>query len=154
MNPHKLQRRHRKMLKRMLRERGHHFEAESRDQLRESIAGHADGIILTVPDDINLLTPAPWEHKALNAKNFRAVEGDGLAKVFPRYAGQVSIYQHFLEVFNPALMTIVDSDTCERLHFTVPFDPRLAQEAIDRAVDLVRATRDASVTSDGSRRHE
>ena len=75
---------------------------------------------------------------------------DGLAKVFPRYAGQVSIYQNFLEVFNPALMTIVNSDTCERLHFTVPFDPRLAQETIDRAVDLVRATRDASVTSDGS----
>ena len=121
--------------------------------MRESIAGHADGIILTVPDDINLLTPALWEHKALNAKNFRAVERDGLAKVVPRYAGQVAIYQ-LLEVFNPALMTIVDSDTCERLHFTVPFDPRLAQEAIDRAVDLVRATRDASVTSDGSRRHE
>jgi hypothetical protein len=69
-------------------------------------------------------------------------------------AGQVAIYQHFLEVFNPALMTIVDSDTCERLHSIVPFDPRLAQETIDRAVDLVRATRDASVTSDGSRRHE
>jgi hypothetical protein len=47
MNPHKLQRRHRRMLKRMLRQRGHYFEAESRDQLRESAAGHADGIILT-----------------------------------------------------------------------------------------------------------
>ena len=106
-----------------------------------SIAGHADGIILTVPDDIDLLTPALWEHKALNAKNFKAVERDGLAKVFPRYAGQVAIYQNFLEVFNPALMTIVNSDTCERLHFTVPFDPRLAQETIDRAIDVVRATR-------------
>ena len=145
--------------------RGHYFEAESRQQLSEAgfvfapiealgfvvpggpIAGHADGVILTVPDEINLLTPALWEHKALNAKNFKAVERDGLAKVFPRYAGQVAIYQHFLGVFNPALMTIVNSDTCERLHFTVPFDPRLAQETIDRALDVVRATRAGELLS-------
>jgi hypothetical protein len=139
--------------------RGHYFEAESREQLLEAgivfapieklgfiiaggpIAGHADGIITRVPDDINLTTPALWEHKAVNAKNFKAVERDGLAKVFPRYAGQVAIYQNFLGVFNPALLTFVNSDTCERLHFTVDFDPRLAQETIDRAVDVVRATR-------------
>ncbi len=143
--------------------RGRYFEAETREQLREAgfvfapidalgfvvaggpIAGHADGVILTVPDDINLLTPALWECKALNAKNFKAVERDGLAKVFPRYAGQVAIYQNFLEVFNPALMTIVDSDTCERLHFTVAFDARLAQEAVDRAVTVIEATRAAEL---------
>ena len=120
--------------------RGHYFEAESREQLREAglmfapvealgfaiegglIAGHADGIITFVPEEVDLATPAIWEHKALNAKNFRAVERDGLAKVFPRYAGQVAIYQNFLGVFNPALMTIVNGDTCERLHFTVEFD--------------------------------
>ena len=121
--------------------RGHYFEAESRQQLRRAgfvfaphevlgfvaadglIAGHADGIIISVPDDVELCsTPALWEHKALNAKNYRAVERDGLAKVFPRYAAQVALYQNFLEVTNPALMTIVNADTCERLHFTVPFD--------------------------------
>jgi hypothetical protein len=139
--------------------RGHYFEAESREQLLEAgfvfapvetlgfivaggpIAGHADGIITEVPSDINLTTPALWEHKAVNAKNFKAVERDGLTKVFPRYAGQVAIYQNFLGVFNPALLTIVNADTCERLHFKVDFDPRLAQETIDRAVDVVRATR-------------
>jgi hypothetical protein len=139
--------------------RGHFFEAESREQLREAglmfapvealgfaiegglIAGHADGIITFAPEEIALATPAIWEHKALNAKNFRAVERDGLAKVFPRYAGQVAIYQNFLGVCNPALMTIVDSDTCERLHFTVEFDPRLAQATTDRAVEVIRATR-------------
>jgi hypothetical protein len=139
--------------------RGHYFDAESREQLREAgflfapfealgfitadvlIAGHADGIIVGVPCDINLTTPAVWEHKALNAKNFKAVERDGLAKVFPRYAGQVAIYQSFLDVLNPALITIVNSDTCERLHFTVAFDARLAQETIDRAVEVIRATR-------------
>ena len=139
--------------------RGHHFETESRQQLIDTgfifapieilgfivadspIAGHADGIITSVPNDIELATPALWECKGLSAKNFRAVERDGLAKVFPRYAGQVAIYQRFLEVPNPALMTIVNSDTCERLHFRVKFDARLAQETIDRAVDVIKSTR-------------
>jgi len=140
-------------------ERGHYFERESRDQLRDAgfvfapvealgfgvagglIAGHADGIITSVPDAVDLVTPTIWEHKALNAKNARAVERDGLEKVFPRYAGQVAVYQNFLGVFNPALITIVNADTCERLHFTFKFDARLAQETIDRAFDVIRATR-------------
>jgi hypothetical protein len=139
--------------------RGHYFEAESRQQLLEAgfmfapvealgfiiegglIAGHADGIILGVPDDVDLKVPAIWEHKALNAKNARAVERDGLAKVFPRYAAQVAIYQQFLGVLNPALMTIVNRDSCERLHFKVEFDLRLMQEAIDRTIDVIKATR-------------
>ncbi len=138
--------------------RGHYFEADSRQQLLDAgfvfapveelgfraagspIAGHVDGIITRVPQAIHLALPALWECKALNARNFRAVERDGLAKTFPRYAGQVSIYQSFLKLFNPALMTAVNADTCERLHFTVPFDSRLAQETIDRALDVVRAT--------------
>jgi hypothetical protein len=139
--------------------RGHYFEAESRQQLIDAdfvfapaedlgfviegglIAGHADGIILAVPDDVKLAMPALWECKGLNGKNYRAVERDGLAKVFPRYAAQVAIYQHFLGVLNPALMTIVNADTCERLHFTVAFDARLMQETIDRAFDVINATR-------------
>ena len=78
--------------------RGHYFEAESRQQLVDAgfvfapvealgfvaadglMAGHADGIIIRVPADVDLAIPALWEHKALNAKNFRAVERDGLAK--------------------------------------------------------------------------
>jgi hypothetical protein len=82
-----------------------------------------------------------WEHKGLNAKNYRATERDGLAKVFPRYAAQVALYQNFLNVTNPALITITNADTCERLHFTVPFDARRAQEASDRAVQVIEATR-------------
>ena len=48
-----------------------------------------------------------------------------MAKVFPRYAAQVALYQNFLGVTNPALITIINADTCERLHFTVAFDARL-----------------------------
>jgi len=139
--------------------RGHYFEIESRQQLVDAgfvfaptealgfvaanglMAGHADGIIARVPANIELATPSIWEHKALNAKNSRAVERDGLAKVFPRYAAQIALYQAFLNVTNPALVTIVNADTCERLHFTVAFDARLAQEASDRAVNIIEATR-------------
>jgi hypothetical protein len=64
-----------------------------------------------------------------------------LAKVFPRYAAQVALYQNFLNVLNPALITAVNADTCERLHFTVEFDARRAQEASDRAVQVIEATR-------------
>jgi hypothetical protein len=141
-------------------ERGHFFEIESRQQLFDAgfifepkveklgfiaadgfMAGHADGVILRVPVSVDLGVPALWECKALNAKNFRAVERDGLRKVFPRYAAQVALYQNFLDVLNPALVTIVNADTCERLHFTIEFNARLAQEASDRAVMVIEATR-------------
>jgi hypothetical protein len=141
--------------------RGHFFEAESRQLLVDAgfafappevlgfvaadglIAGHADGIIINAPavPGLYLAIPALWEHKGLNAKNYRAVERDGLAKVFPRYAAQVALYQNFLSVTNPALVTITNADTCERLHFTVSFDARRAQEASDRAVQVIEATR-------------
>jgi hypothetical protein len=141
--------------------RGHFFEAESKQQLVDAgfvfaptealgfiaagglMAGHADGIIDRVPEELNphFATPSVWECKGLNAKNFRAVERDGLAKVFPKYAAQVALYQAFLRVTNPALITIINADTCERLHFTVEFDARLAQEASDRAVHVIEATR-------------
>jgi hypothetical protein len=141
--------------------RGHFFEAETRHMLIDAgfvfappevlsftavdglIAGHADGIIINAPavPGLYLPTPALWEHKALNARNFRAVERDGLAKVFPRYAAQVALYQNFLGVLNPALVSVTNADTSERLHFTVPFDARRAQEASDRAVRVIEATR-------------
>lgn len=139
--------------------RGHYFEIESKQQLLDAgflfaptealvlvavdgvMAGHADGLIIYVPAGVELATPALWEHKGLNAKNFRAVERDGLAKVFPRYAAQVALYQAFLDVLNPALITIVNADTCERRHFAIEFDVRRAQEASDRAVMVIEATR-------------
>ncbi len=60
--------------------------------------------------------PFLWECKGLNAKNWRAIERDGLEKAFPQYAAQVALYQAYLDVTNPALFTVVNADTCERLH--------------------------------------
>jgi len=107
------------------------------------MAGHADGIIIHVPQNhgLYLATPAIWEHKGVNSRNFRAIERDGLEKVFPRYVAQVALYQAFLNVSNPALVTLTNADNCERLHFTIPFDARRAQEASDRAVIIIEATR-------------
>src|SRR6516164_2811834 len=86
--------------------RGHYFEERSRQLLCDAgfkfapfevlsftaadglLRGHADGIVIAGPDLPGVyLVPFLWEHKALNAKNWRAVERDGLEQTFPQYAG-------------------------------------------------------------------
>jgi hypothetical protein len=141
--------------------RGHHFEAQSRDRLvaagfkfappevlgfsavNGALRGNADGIIIAGPDlpGAYLIYPLLWEHKAVNSKNWRALERDGLEKTFPQYAAQVSLYQAYLDITNPALFTALNADTCERLHFLVPFNAERAQLWSDRAVTVIEATR-------------
>ena len=102
----------------------------------------SDGVILAGPDlRADLSYPLLWEHKAINAKNWRALERDGLEKTFPQYAAQVALYQAYLDVTNPALFTALNADTCERLHLSVPFDAERAQAWSDRAVTIIEATR-------------
>jgi hypothetical protein len=58
----------------------------------------------------------------------------------------MAIYQAYMEesLFvisgNPVLFTAVNKDTAEIYHELVPFDAALAQEASDRAVNILRAT--------------
>jgi hypothetical protein len=142
-------------------ERGHYFEQRARAHLAAigfkfappearaftavdgALRGHADGIVIHGPNlpGAYLIFPAIWECKALNAKNYRAVERDGLAKVFPHYAAQVALYQAHLDVTNPALFTAVNADSCELLHILVPFDAERAQLWSDRAANIIAATR-------------
>jgi hypothetical protein len=141
--------------------RGHYFEAQSRERLiaagfkfappevlgfsavNGALRGNADGIIIAGPDllGVYLIYPLLWEHKAVNAKNWRALERDGLEKTFPQYAAQVSLYQAYLDITNPALFTALNADTCERLHFLIPFNGERAQLWSDRAVTIIEATR-------------
>jgi hypothetical protein len=142
--------------------RGHHFEERSRQLLIAAgfkfapatalsftavgglFRGTADGIIIAAPSPLSglyLQLPALWEHKAINARSWRALERDGLNKTFPQYADQVALYQAYLDVTNPALFTALNADTCERLHLFVPFDAERAQAASDRAVNIIEATR-------------
>jgi hypothetical protein len=142
-------------------DRGHYFEERSRHHLMaagfkfapaEALAftavsgalrGHADGIIIAGPElpGAYLIYPLIWEHKCLNATNWRAVERDGLEKKHSHYLAQVSLYQAYLNVTNPALFTVTNADTCEWLHFFVPFDAERAQFWSDRAVNIIEATR-------------
>jgi hypothetical protein len=141
-------------------ERGHFFEGVSRQHLIAAglefstdekelsfgaadglFRGHADGKIIAGPEVPGLVWPALWEHKAVKAKGWRDIERDGLAKIYAVYAAQIAIYQAYLNCTNPALFTCVNADTCERLHFAVPFDAQLAQATSDRAVAVIEATR-------------
>ena len=108
-----------------------------------ALRGNADGIIIAGPDlpGAYLIYPLLWEHKAVNSKNWRALERDGLEKTFPQYAAQVALYQAYLDITNPALFTALNADTCERLHFLVPFNAERAQLWSDRAVTIIEATR-------------
>jgi hypothetical protein len=142
-------------------DRGHYFEMRMRRHLvaagfkfapDEACAfsaaggafrGHADGVIHSGPDlpGAYVIYPLVWEHKAVNAKSWRAIERDGLVRAFPQYAAQVALYQAYLDVTNPALFTITNADTCEWLHLFVPFNAELAQSWSDRAVNIIEATR-------------
>jgi hypothetical protein len=103
--------------------------------------GHADGVLTDGPQLPGLRYPCIWEHKCLGAKGWKAIERDGLVGLYEPYAAQVAIYQAYLDCTNPALFSVVNADTCERLHFLVPFDAELAQRFSDRAVIIIEATR-------------
>jgi hypothetical protein len=122
------------------------FKFAPKEQLEFSavgglLQGHADGLLTAGPRISALRYPCIWEHKCLNAKGWRAVERDGLTGLYASYAGQVAIYQAYLDRTNDALFTVLNADTCERLHFLVPFNAALAQEMTDKAVAIIEATR-------------
>ncbi len=110
------------------------------------IRGHVDGIIMGAPAAMGLRTPALWECKTMNAKNWRACVKDGVAASKPVYAAQIALYQAYMEATvpgisaNPALFTAINKDTAELHHELVPFDAELAQRMSDRAVRILRAT--------------
>jgi hypothetical protein len=103
--------------------------------------GHADGKLIAGPEIPALRYPCIWEHKCLKAKGWRAIERDGLTGLYAPYAGQVAVYQAYLDCTNDALFTVLNADTCERLHFLVPFNDALAQAMSERAVSVIEATK-------------
>jgi len=110
------------------------------------IRGHVDGIIAAASALLGLQTPALWECKTMNAKNWRACVKDGVRKSKPVYAAQIAIYQAYMEPSipgisaAPALFTAINKDTAELHHELVPFDAELAQRMSDRAVRILQAT--------------
>ena len=106
-------------------------------------AGHADGVVIAGPrlPGLYLAYPLVWENKAVSAKNFRAVDKRGLPATYPHYAAQVSVYQHFLGITNAALVTIVNSDNGDTLHFQQPYDAALADRTIENVKVVIAATK-------------
>lgn len=105
----------------------------------EEFRGLGDGIIHDGP--AVMAFPCLWECKALKADKWRKIEREGLRKAHFAYFMQVQLYQGYLGLDNPALFTVVNSDTCEVLFLQVPFDAEVAQSSSDRAVAVVKATR-------------
>lgn len=103
-------------------------------------AGHCDGVIISGPD---LQGPALWEHKAVGPKSWNELAKKGVTAARPAYAAQMSLYQAYLELPNPALFMATNHDTAEIHLELVPFDPQLAQAVSDKAVRILQAT-DAS----------
>ena len=110
------------------------------------IRGHVDGIVAEAPAALGLRTPALWECKTMNAKNWRACVKDGVTVSKPVYAAQIALYQAYMEATvpgisaAPALFTAINKDTAELHHELVPFDAALAQRMSDRGVRILRAT--------------
>ncbi|QIE56519.1 hypothetical protein G5B40_14315 [Pikeienuella piscinae] len=110
------------------------------------IRGHVDGIVAAAPAALGLRTPALWECKTMNAKNWRACVKDGVTVAKPVYAAQIAIYQAYMEPSvpgistAPALFTAINKDTAELHHELVLFDADLAQRMSDRAVRILQAT--------------
>ena len=77
----------------------------------------------------------------MGSRGWKDIERDGIEKARPQYYAQVLLYQAYLNVTNPALVTVVNADTCERLHLLVPFNAEHAQAWSDRAIAVIEATR-------------
>ena len=110
------------------------------------IGGHVDGIIAAAPEPLGIGTPALWECKTMNAKNWRACVKDGVTVAKPVYAAQIALYQAYMAgtipgiSANPALFTAINKDTAELHHEQVAFDAGLAQRMSDRGVRILQAT--------------
>jgi len=113
---------------------------------RGRIRGHVDGVIADAPAALGLRTPALWECKTMNAKNWRDTVARGVSVAKPVYASQIALYQAYMEgtvpgiSAAPALFTAINKDTAELHHELVPFDAALAQRMSDRGVRILQAT--------------
>lgn len=102
-------------------------------------AGHIDGVLCGGPP-MTIAFPTLWECKTMSAKKWKEASTKRIAKSHPQYAAQVAIYQAYLDLTeNPAILTAINKDTQELYHEAIPFNPQLAQETSDKAVNILRA---------------
>lgn len=130
-----------------LRDAGFDLRTEHKDgkQFGFSIAdgeirGHIDGVICDGPVEMGY--PALWECKSANDNKFKAFVRHGVAKANPVYATQLALYQTYMELYeHPALFTVINKNTSEIYYELVPYNKKLAQEASDKAVNILTAAK-------------
>jgi hypothetical protein len=99
--------------------------------------GHCDGVIIEAPGDIK--APCLLELKVLGRNGFDKLEKNGVEKQYPVYATQMSVYQEYLDLPNPAVFIALCADDM-RLHIElVKRNLKRAQEATDKAVNIIKA---------------
>ncbi len=104
------------------------------------IRGHIDGVICGGP--VTMGYPALWECKSANDSKFKAFVRHGVAKANPTYATQLALYQTYMDLTeNPALFTVVNKNTSEVYYELVEYNPVLAQQASDKAVNILTAAK-------------
>tara|TARA_R100000935_G_scaffold25704_1_gene45533 strand:- start:2887 stop:3675 length:789 start_codon:yes stop_codon:yes gene_type:complete len=104
------------------------------------IKGHIDGVVCDGP--VAMGYPSLWECKSANDNKFKAFVRHGVAKANPVYATQLALYQTYMELHeNPALFTVVNKNTSEVYYELVPYDKKLAQQASDKAVNILTAAK-------------
>jgi hypothetical protein len=64
--------------------------------------------------------------------------GGGLSQV----CDSNRVVSMFLRKENPALFTAINADSCEALHFLVPYDRERAERASERIVEVIAATKE------------
>lgn len=103
-------------------------------------AGHVDRVVTggPLPD---IAYPFIWECKGLGSKGWKKISEKGVAKGSPQYADQISQYQSYLGLTNPALFFAINADTMQLHMEFVPFDKVRAQKASDRAVAIILDSR-------------
>ncbi|GAO98982.1 hypothetical protein Cva_01652 [Caedimonas varicaedens] len=156
---------------------GHTLEALAREWLRKAefeiithedgqplgfstadgkIQGHVDGIIHKAPASLNMAVPALWECKTMNERSWKETVAKGLKASKPDYAVQIALYQGYMEESvprvseHPALFTAINKNTSALYHEWVPYDRALAQEASDRAVNILKDTKSGHLFPRGS----
>ena len=104
------------------------------------IRGHIDGVICDGP--VAMGYPALWECKSANDSKFKGFVRHGVEKANKTYATQLALYQTYMELTeNPALFTVINKNTSEVYYELVPYNKALAQEASDRAVNILTASK-------------
>ena len=104
------------------------------------IRGHIDGVICDGP--VAMGYPALWECKSANDSKFKAFVRHGVAKANPTYATQLALYQTYMDLTeNPALFTVVNKNTSEVYYELVQYNKVLAQQASDKAVNILTAAK-------------